>query len=142
MISDNLSFLRKYHKMSQEEVAEYVGVSRQTIAKWEAGDSIPDLENSNCLAELYQVSLDDLVNYNQEEMQLPIPPKGRYTFGTVEIDKEGKIVIPKKARDAFKLKPGDKLLVLGDVKKGLALMKVHFFHEILQSIMKKEETEE
>lgn len=141
MISDNLLFLRKYHKLSQEEVAEHIGVSRQTIAKWEAGDSVPDLENSNRIAELFRVSLDDLVNYDQSEMQAPIPPKGKYMFGTVELDAEGKIILPKKARDAFHLKPGDKLLIMGDVKKGIALVKANFFQTVLQSIMNKEELE-
>ena len=44
MFSDNLIQLRKAHRMTQEAVAEKVGVSRQAVAKWEAGDSMPDLE--------------------------------------------------------------------------------------------------
>lgn len=39
LISQNLTALRQYHKYSQEEVAEKVGVSRQAVAKWESGVS-------------------------------------------------------------------------------------------------------
>lgn len=139
MISDNISFLRKYHKLSQEDMAEQVGVSRQTIAKWENGDSVPDLENSNRIAELFGVSLDELVNYKPEEANVPIAPKGKYAFGAVTIDEEGRITLPQKARDVFKLKPGDKLMLLGDVKQGMALTKMNFFTSLFESVMKKED---
>ena len=43
MISENLYRLRKAKKLSQEQVAEAIGVSRQAVAKWESGEAIPDL---------------------------------------------------------------------------------------------------
>lgn len=49
-------------------------------------------------------------------------PEGKYFFGLVKIGEKGQIVIPKEARDVFGLKPGDKLLMLGDIKQGLALV--------------------
>ena len=63
MISENIMKLRKKFGFSQEEVAEKIGVTRQTIAKWENGDSIPDVVHSNALAELFDITLDDLVNF-------------------------------------------------------------------------------
>ena len=51
-IARNLTALRQLHKYSQEDVAEQVGVSRQTVAKWESGDSIPDIVNCDALARL------------------------------------------------------------------------------------------
>ena len=63
MISANLNTLRKQRGYSQEEVAEKIGVSRQAVAKWESGETMPDLDNTMALAELYGVSLDNLVNY-------------------------------------------------------------------------------
>lgn len=117
-------------------MAEKIGVSRQTIAKWENGDSIPDLENSNRIAELFNVSLDELVNYKPDESNIPIAPKGKYAFGAVTIDDKGRITLPKKAMDVFKLKPGDKLMLLGDVKQGMALTKMNFFTSLFESIMK------
>ena len=62
MISANLNTLRKQRGYSQEEVAEKIGVSRQAVAKWESGETMPDLDNTMALAELYGVSLDNLVN--------------------------------------------------------------------------------
>lgn len=50
--------------------------------------------------------------------------KRKYLFGLVRLSDKGQIVIPKEAREVFGLKPGDQLLLLGDVKKGMALVKV------------------
>ena len=52
MFSENLVQMRKLLSMTQEELAEKVGVTRQSIAKWEAGDSLPDLEKSKLLTRL------------------------------------------------------------------------------------------
>ena len=114
LIFQNLSALRQYHKYSQEEVAEKVGVSRQAVAKWESGETVPDILNCNALAELYDVSLDTLIHYDQEKEHMPIPPKGKHLFGTVKVGDRGQIVLPKKARDLFRIKQGDLLVVLGD----------------------------
>lgn len=123
MINVNLYQLRMQHKLTQEQVAEKINVSRQVIAKWEKGDSVPDLHHSMALAQLFNVTLDNLVNYqNPEEGSLPVPPKGKHFFGVVTIGERGQIVIPKKARDVFHLKPGDSLIIVGDDERGLALV--------------------
>ncbi len=123
MLKDNLLTLRKFHQFSQEYVAEQVGVSRQALAKWESGETSPDIDRCIRLAKLYQVSLDDLVNYSEKKEGLPIPPKGKYIFGTVIVGEKGQIVIPKRARDIFQISSGDTLVVLGDETQGIALMK-------------------
>lgn len=66
-LSMNLTALRKMNQYTQEEVASRIGVSRQAVAKWESGESAPDVINCNALAEMYNVSLDDLVNYNEKK---------------------------------------------------------------------------
>ena len=143
MISENLLFLRKQNKFSQEEVAEKIGVSRQAVAKWEAGDTLPDINNCKALAKLYDISLDDLVNYQSEEKGgLPIPPKGKYMFGTVTVGERGQIVIPVKARKVFDIKAGDDLLVLGDIEEGLALVKTHYILDLLENIHKEDKKKE
>lgn len=132
MLSDNLLSLRKQHKLSQEQVAEQIGVSRQAVAKWESGESIPDLENCCALAKLYDVSLDDLVSYDQSTSGgFPLPPKGKHMFGLVTIGERGQIVIPAKARRIFQLQPGDELVLLGDINQGLALIRTDFMLEML-----------
>ncbi len=65
-IATNLRFLRNRHGLSQEEVAEKIGVSRQSVAKWENGDSLPDILKCEALADLYNVSLNDLVHYDPD----------------------------------------------------------------------------
>src|SRR5690554_3972666 len=129
-IAANLRFLRNKHRLTQEEVAERIGVTRQAVAKWESGDSLPDILNCEALADLYDVSLNDLVRYDEEKEGLPIPPKNKFLFGTVTMGERGQIVLPKKARDAFNLKPGDTLVVLGDTSPmtpGMALVDSHSF---------------
>ncbi|MDD6491731.1 MAG: helix-turn-helix domain-containing protein [Firmicutes bacterium] len=133
MLSENLLNLRKLNKLSQEEVAEHVGVSRQAVAKWESGETTPDIYNCKALASLYDVLLDDLVNFS-DSMGFPVPPKGKYLFGAVTVGEKGQIVIPKKARDIFKIKAGDNLILLGDEKQGIAIIKekdlLHFINNI------------
>ncbi len=76
MFKDNLVQMRKILQMTQEDIAEKVGVTRQSVAKWESGESIPDLEKSKQLADIFGVSLDDLANYEPEEnCGLGLPPK-------------------------------------------------------------------
>ena len=63
-IAVNLRYLRNRHGLSQEEVAEKIGVSRQSVAKWENGDSLPDILKCEALADLYGVSWNDPVRYD------------------------------------------------------------------------------
>lgn len=55
--------------LSQEAVAEKLGVSRQTISKWETGETLPDIRQSKRLAVLYHITLDELVEYDFDEQQ-------------------------------------------------------------------------
>ncbi|WP_204245484.1 helix-turn-helix transcriptional regulator [Eubacterium sp. An11] len=82
-IAYNLAILRQLNKFSQEDVAERIGVSRQAVAKWESGQSVPDILNCDALTRLYDVGLDDLIYYNQKLTGESIPPKGKYIFGIV-----------------------------------------------------------
>ncbi len=144
MIGKNIMNLRKQYKLSQEEVAEAIKVSRQAVAKWESGDSIPDAIKCIALAELFQVTIDDLLRYDGEKtrIDLPIPPKGKHLFGLVKMGERGQIVIPQKARSVFDLKPGDELMILGDEEQGMAIIKadkmIEFMNAINSSIRKKE----
>lgn len=140
MISENLQQLRKRFHFSQEEVAERIGVSRQAVAKWESGETTPDLQNSIALAELYDVTLDNLVHHSRDEAHgMPIAPKGRHIFGAVTVSDKGQIVIPVKARKIFQIQPGDALIVLGDEKQGLALVKQQTLIAMLNAIHMQEE---
>lgn len=128
MINMNLKNLRNRHQLTQEDVAEHLNVSRQAVAKWEKGESIPDIANCIALAKLYNVTLDNLVNYEDAGLGLDVPPKGKHFFGTVTVGERGQIVIPKKARDLFQIKPGHTLIIVGDEERGLAIVPEDFMN--------------
>ena len=126
MFKDNLLELRKLNNMSQEELADKIGVSRQTLSKYETGESVPDIEKCKIIADVFGRSIDDLVSYEKESdenMGLGVPPKGKHIFGMVKVGEKGQIVIPAKARKIFDISPGDNLIVLGDEGQGLAIIK-------------------
>ena len=122
MIRTNIIHLRKLHNMTQEELAEKIGVSRQAVAKWEGGESTPDISSCAALAKLFDVTVDSLIHHSEQESGLAIPPKGKHFFGAVTVGERGQIVVPKKARELFHIEPGDQLLILGDEERGLAII--------------------
>ena len=137
MFKDNLIHLRKVQNLTQEEVADKVGVSRQAVAKWECGETVPDIEKCRLLAELFDVSLDSLVNYEPSGSEdLGLPPKGNHMFGVVTVADKGQIVIPAKARKLFDIKTGDRLFVLGEEGEGLALISEEKFLAMAEMIRK------
>lgn len=71
MISQNILSLRTRHGMTQEELAQKIGVARQTVAKWEAADAVPDLGNAARIAQLFDVSLDTLVRHDEDQAGYP-----------------------------------------------------------------------
>ena len=133
-LAQNLTALRQIHQYSQEEVAEKIGVSRQAVAKWETGETAPDLMNSDALAALYGVTLDDLIHFDPHDRGIPIPPKGKHLFGTVKVGERGQIVLPKKARELFGLRSGDLLVVLGSEQPGEAGIALVREEELLQTL--------
>ena len=139
MISANIISLRKKKGLSQEALAERIGVSRQTVAKWESGESAPDVVHCDAMAEVFDVTLDALVH---EDLEAGAPPQGRYVFGTVTVGDKGQIVIPVKARRIFNIKPGDDLMVLGADNQGLALVRADFFLEAARMMQQSRNNQE
>ncbi|MCQ2545497.1 MAG: helix-turn-helix domain-containing protein [Clostridia bacterium] len=138
--SENLIELRKYHNYSQEELAEMIGISRQTLSKYETGESLPDIEKCKLLADVFGVTMDDLISYNKDEQEnlgLGIPPKGKHIFGMVKVGDKGQIVIPSKARKIFEIQPGDNLVVLGDEGQGIAIIKEKGLLNLLNNARKR-----
>lgn len=142
MIGMNIRILRKKNKMSQEQLAERVSVSRQTVAKWESEEALPDIHKCKMLAEIFQVTLDQLSGSMSEEEIEHLGPKGKQFFGVVKVGERGQIVIPKQAREMYQIHAGDKLVVLGeDVTKGIAILKTDGFLEFADLIRKAEAAE-
>lgn len=63
-LGNSLFQARKKCGLSQEDVAEKLGVSRQTVSKWETDETVPDIRQSKKLAVLYHVSLDELIDFD------------------------------------------------------------------------------
>ena len=69
-----LKDIRKAQGLSQEQLAEKIGVSRQAITKWETGRGLPDMENMMILAEIFKTTLDELVSEAMPEHQTVTAP--------------------------------------------------------------------
>lgn len=146
MLKENLVLLRGLHGLSQEAVAEKIGISRQAYAKWENGNTIPDIEKCALLAELYGVSIDSLIKTQRAEgIGVIAPaPKGKYIWGTVLMNDRGQIVIPKDAREKFALTDGTRLVVLSD-EEGIVLLPAKTFEAKMKRMMElasRQESEE
>ncbi len=63
---NNLFKAKKRSGLSQEEVAEKLGVSRQTVSKWENGETLPDFLQSKKLSSLYHMAIDDFFDLDSE----------------------------------------------------------------------------
>ncbi len=73
-VANKLLNLRKKNNLSQEELAEKLGISRQAISKWERGDASPDTDNLIQLSNLYRVSLDELLGIDVKTFKTPEYP--------------------------------------------------------------------
>ena len=73
-IANKLLALRKKNNLSQEDLAEKMGVSRQAISKWERGEASPDTDNLILLANLYRISLDELLNIDVKTFKSDYTP--------------------------------------------------------------------
>ena len=68
-------------------------------------------------------------------------PIGKHAW-TARVGEKGQIVIPKEAREIFGIKPGDTLLLLGDEKKGLAIVKGSMFSELFEKVLNSDRSDD
>ena len=68
-IADKIKKLRKDNNMTQEDLAEKLNVSRQTISKWETNVVIPDADNIVSICKLFNITTDELLDYKVESVQ-------------------------------------------------------------------------
>ena len=69
-LGNSLFHARKKCGLSQEEVAEKLGVSRQTVSKWETDETVPDIRQSKKMAVLYKVTLDELIDFEPDVREI------------------------------------------------------------------------
>ena len=63
-LSDNLKRIRKENNLSQEQLADKLGVSRQSVSKWESGQAYPEMDKVLQLCQLFNLNIDELLNQN------------------------------------------------------------------------------
>ena len=131
-----LKRFRTQSGMTQEELEEKLGVSRQAVAKWERGESVPDIDCCMKLAEIYGVTVDILVrSFGKQEHT----GDGKHIFGLSRVNSKGQVTLPASCRKVFDIKPGDTILVLGDENKGgIAMVKVGGFMDDLGKLIHKD----
>ncbi|WP_297210325.1 helix-turn-helix transcriptional regulator [uncultured Flavonifractor sp.] len=88
-LSEKIQYYRKENKLSQEELAARVGVSRQAVSKWELGDATPEVDKLMALARAFGVTTDELLSPEEPKRQAPPPepePRRyrRRSFGGIE----------------------------------------------------------
>ena len=135
-IARNIQATRLAAHLTQEQLAEAVGVSRQTVAKWESGETSPDLDHAAAVADALGTTLDGLATFDGGGLVMGAPPRGKHLFGSVKVGERGQIVIPKEAREVFGIQPGDKLVVLGEEGRGIGLCKETEFMAGVEFVMK------
>ena len=127
-LADNLKLMRNKYGYTLEGMAEIISVSRQTVAKWESGESYPDIINCQKLATLYKVSLGELVNKPLGEMAVDeFNCKNGRLCGILDVSENGSIHIPEPVLEMFDIHPGQKIMLLVDKRQGMALVKCSQF---------------
>jgi AbrB family looped-hinge helix DNA binding protein len=97
-----------------------------------AGQMINTTNHTNIISmKSMKCGKDDLVS----DMIAPREEKTKHLFGSVKVGERGQIVIPKEAREIFGIRQGDILLVLGDVERGIALVKADAIQEFARKIL-------
>ena len=136
-IDKNWGEILKNHRLklglTQEDLAEKINVSRQTISKWELGQTLPDIYNCQELCKIYNISLDELLQNDN------IAPNEKFMFGYCKIDNDKKLQLPAECLEKMNYKVGDVLLCLGDLKQGIAFVKAEDYEHFAQEILKAKE---
>lgn len=85
-IASRLVALRKENKLSQEALAEKLGISRQAVSKWERAEASPDTDNLIALAKLYHISLDELLKIHEDEETMSEEINGQLAASDIRSD--------------------------------------------------------
>ena len=125
--SDNLYTLRKNTKLSQEQLAELVDVSRQSISKWELGESYPTVENIFKLCSVLKCEMNELINENLTDFELlsadvkNIEKLYERFLGYADMYDEGRPKLPSKVIDILKIYLDNEISTIVDIGCGTGL---------------------
>ena len=131
-MNERLRNMRVAAKMTQEQLAEKMNVSRQSVAKWENGESIPDVIKCTELSRIFGMEIEDIAAAFVNDVEYK-HPKNKYIFGISKIV-NSKITLPEEALRIFNLYDGDELVVLGDSTQGIALVNRKYYEDFINHI--------
>ena len=107
-LGEQIKKLRKERNLSQEVLANYLGVSFQAVSKWEKGDTMPDVALIPAIAYFFGVSTDELLNFNlyevEKNVEAIIKEGGKYHY--TDFEKQEQIL-----RDGLRKYPGNDILL-------------------------------
>lgn len=116
---DNLKQIRKHKRISQEELAEKLGVSRQSISKWETGENFPSMQNIMCLCAIFKCKMNDLVHEDcididslDEEIKMSVVKFKKEKQKKMKIISKAIYVLSKIARIAMEIGIGILLVLM------------------------------
>ena len=122
ILGDKIKNLRHLKRISQKDLAEMLGVTRQTIASWEDGRTIPDLMMAAKLVDVLNVTLEDLVSAEKSPETCTLGPNEKRFLGTVTIGKDCIVKLPKEFLREMGVFPGDQMLMLADTERGVEFL--------------------
>ena len=115
ILSEKIIMLRKKYGWSQEELAERLDISRQSVSKWESGVSIPDLERIVSMSQLFGVTTDYLLKDEMEETEFTDGMTPEITEGKVITVEEANTFLEATKKYAARIAPAVSLCVLSPV---------------------------
>ena len=121
MFADHILKIRRMHRMSKSTFAETIGVTRQTVGNWESGKTVPSANMLARIANKLGEPVENITNMKKYD-KVELGPKERFFLGKVTVNKSGSVVLPKNILEKLDMRPGDDLLVLGDVERGIELL--------------------
>ena len=104
MLGMNIRTLRQKNKWSQEELAEKLQVSRQTVAKWENDEVIPDMHKGKILSDIFQVDINQMSQDWDEKNIDQMAPKGKQFLVLLKLEKEDRLLYQNKLGNSITLK--------------------------------------
>lgn len=113
-IANRLVELRKKSGLSQEQLAEKLGLSRQAVSKWERAEASPDTDNLICLAKIYNVSLDQLLQSDETVDEIARDTKEKEEEKEKSEEKKDKEETNFRKGIYIKDSDGDRIIINGD----------------------------
>ena len=107
-IGEKIKSLRKSHNISQDTLAQYLGISFQSVSKWENGSTLPDITMIPAIASFFEISTDELFDFNKMEIEKRVD---KICFDACQFRHSNPLKAERILREGLKQYPGNELLL-------------------------------